>query len=153
MKKIFCNTARCTGCEACVIACAVEHSKSKNIFKAIKEDPLPRARRSVQVAGGKAILSIACRHCNPAPCVQACMSGSMFKDDKGETVHDLEKCVGCGMCMMVCPFGAISKQKQIALKCDLCPERDDGDYACVKACPTKALFVGTIEEFEKKVGT
>ncbi len=52
---------------------------------------------------------------------------------------------------MVCPFGAIVQdvENHIAVKCDLCPDRED--FACVAACPTGALFVGTKEEFEKKV--
>ena len=55
------------------------------------------------------------------------------------------------MCIMACPFGAIvmDKKEKIAVKCDLCPERDD--YACVAACPTKALFSGTEKEFRKKI--
>jgi Fe-S-cluster-containing hydrogenase component 2 len=40
-------------------------------------------------------------------------------------------------------------KEKIAIKCDLCPDRDD--YACVAACPTGALFAGTEEEFKKRL--
>jgi carbon-monoxide dehydrogenase iron sulfur subunit len=52
---------------------------------------------------------------------------------------------------MACPFGALAKddRERIVFKCDLCPDRDVP--ACVEACPTKALFIGTTEEFEKRV--
>ncbi len=40
-------------------------------------------------------------------------------------------------------------ENHIAVKCDLCPDRED--FACVSACPTGALFVGTKQEFEKKL--
>jgi carbon-monoxide dehydrogenase iron sulfur subunit len=74
----------------------------------------------------------------------------MYKDEEGFTRHDADKCVGCWMCIMVCPFGAISRQESVALKCDLCPDREDS-FACVEACPTNALFVGTWDEFKEKL--
>lgn len=149
--KIYCDITRCVGCKSCEIACAVEHSKTKNIFSAVREKPLPKKRVKTENIDKK-IISLHCQHCEDAPCIKACMSGALSKDEKtGSTLHDKEKCVGCWMCVMVCPFGAIVRdiENHIAVKCDLCPDRDD--YACVIACPTGALFVGTKEEFEKKV--
>jgi len=151
--KIYCDMHRCVGCRSCEIACAVEHSGSKNIFKAVKEMPRPQKRVKTQAANGVKI-SLHCQHCEDAPCVTACMSGALSKDKKtGATVHDKDKCVGCWMCVMVCPFGAIIKgiEEKIAFKCDLCPDRED--YTCVEACPTGALFAGTKEEFKKKLMT
>ncbi len=82
------------------------------------------------------------------------MSGAMYKDKKtGETKHDKDKCVGCWMCIMSCPFGVLTRQKQdkIVVKCDLCADRDVP--ACVEACPTGALLFGTLKEFEKKLSS
>ena len=155
--KIYCNVLKCVGCRSCEIACAVEHSKSKDIFSAVREKPAPKKRVKTENAGAK-IISLHCQHCEDAPCVAACMSGALSKDEKtGATLHDREKCVGCWMCVMVCPFGAIVRdiENHIAVKCDLCPDRSDPSvnpaerYACVAACPTGALFAGTKEEFEK----
>ena len=149
--KIFCDITRCIGCKSCEIACAIEHSQSKNIFSAVKLKYLPKKRvKTEKVKEG--IISLHCQHCKEAPCVTTCMSGALTKDEKtGQTLHNDEKCVGCWMCVMVCPFGALTRdtQKQIAVKCDLCPDRED--YACVAACPTGALFAGTKKEFEKLV--
>lgn len=147
--KIYCDITKCVGCRSCEIACAIEHSKSKDIFSAVREKPLPKKRVKTENIGQN-IISLHCQHCEDAPCVKACMSGALSKDEKtGATLHDKEKCMGCWMCVMVCPFGAIVRdiENHIAVKCDLCPDRDD--YACVVACPTGALFVGTKEEFQK----
>jgi len=138
-KNLYCNIEKCLGCKSCEIACGIEHSKSKDLFDCIKELPLPRQRRSVESSKGVNI-SNACQHCDPSPCVSACMSGSMYKDAQGKTLHDEERCVGCWMCIMACPFAAISRQEKVALKCDLCPDREDS-FACVEACPTKALCI------------
>ena len=149
MEKIFCDIRKCLGCKSCEIACGVEHSTSKNIFQVIKEEKKPRQRVVVR-STIKEPFPLRCHHCEDAPCVEACMSGAMYKDEEGFTKHDANKCVGCWMCIMVCPFGAISRQESVALKCDLCPDREDS-FACVEACPTKALFVGTWDEFKEKL--
>jgi len=149
--KIYCDITKCIGCKSCEIACAVEHSLSKDIFSAIREKPLAKKRVKAENVGNK-IISLHCQHCEDAPCIKACMSGALSKDEKtGATLHNKDKCVGCWMCVMVCPFGAIVQdiENHIAVKCDLCPDRED--FACVAACPTGALFVGTKEELERKI--
>lgn len=149
--KVYCDMTRCVGCRSCEIACAVEHSQSKSIFSAVREEPRPKKRVKTQSIGEK-ILSLHCQHCADAPCIKACMSGALTKDeDSGATLHAQDKCVGCWMCVMVCPFGAIVQdvEKHLAVKCDLCPDREE--FACVAACPTGALFAGTKKEFEKKL--
>jgi len=159
MKKIYCDIKKCLGCGSCEIACAIEHSRFKELDKAISESPLPVKRRKAQCVGNShayslqdIAISIACQHCENAACVTGCMSGAMYKEKKtGLTQHDRDKCVGCWMCIMTCPFGAITRERQEkqVSKCDLCPDRDKP--ACVEACPTKALFLGTLKEFKVKI--
>ena len=57
---------------------------------------------------------------------------------------DEDRCVGCWMCVMVCPYGVIHScesydrsQGKIASKCDLCAGEDVP--ACVAHCPNEAL--------------
>jgi len=148
MKKVYFDSRKCLGCHSCEFACALEHSQSKSISRAFLEEHMPARRRNVRLVDGMC-LTVSCRHCDPAPCVEACMAGAMTKDaDTGEVRCDADKCVGCWMCVMVCPFGAVKPGELYTLKCDMCAERDDS-YACVEACPTKALFVATQEEFNK----
>jgi Fe-S-cluster-containing hydrogenase component 2 len=48
-----------------------------------------------------------------------------------------EMCVGCGLCVIACPYGTVwyNPDTHKAVKCDLCA----GDPACAKACPTAAI--------------
>ena len=81
------------------------------------------------------------------------MTGALTKDpETGATVHDEDKCVGCWMCVMVCPFGAIrpGAEDKIAVKCDMCPDEDG--FECVDACPTGALIICDVEPVEAKEG-
>ena len=128
------------GCRLCEIHCLVEHSKSKDIIKAYKEE-MPRALARIRVEEDKPIsFALQCRHCDDAPCIKACITGAMKKSSEGIVTVDKEKCVGCWMCIMVCPTGAIERDlatKKIASKCDLCMER--GKPVCVANCPNEAL--------------
>jgi len=50
---------------------------------------------------------------------------------------DYEKCTGCGNCVNVCPYGAVTVDPvtKKAIKCDLC----GGNPECVKICPESVL--------------
>jgi carbon-monoxide dehydrogenase iron sulfur subunit len=141
MKKIYVREEYCMGCRLCEIHCLVEHSKSKKIIKAYKEE-FPRAvPRVIVEQAGPLSFALPCRHCEEAPCVGACITGAMHRDKTtGAVVNDQDRCVGCWSCIMVCPFGVILrdvKERKVATKCDLCPDRDVP--VCVAACPNEAL--------------
>jgi anaerobic carbon-monoxide dehydrogenase iron sulfur subunit len=144
MKKIKINKEYCIGCSLCLVACAVNSSKSKNIVKAYKEEKvLPKNNFTEADAISFPVI---CRHCEDASCMKACITGAITKNDAGYVTINSDKCVGCYSCVMVCPNNAIKSYrtlegKKIALKCDLC---NGEDPACVKACPNKAIVV--IEE-------
>ena len=52
-----------------------------------------------------------------------CPTGAIGRDAATDAVLiSLERCIGCKMCMMVCPFGNIQSNgaKEPVVKCDLC---------------------------------
>jgi len=146
LKKIIPNEEYCIGCKLCEVYCALEHSKSKNIHKFKQEYPNPQNRVIVELKGDTSF-ALSCRHCDDAPCVEACISGAMQKNpETGVITNDHDKCVGCWMCVMVCPYGAVhqGKHQKVSLKCDFCPDSDDP--ACVKNCPQEALVIVELPE-------
>lgn len=155
LKEIFCRIDRCLGCRSCEIACAVEHSQSKNLISAVQESPAPLHRVRALIVDEKGgyvrlrSIALQCRHCHEPACAQACIAGGIVRDEiSGAVKFDREKCVACWSCTMVCPFGAIVRVsgQSCAVKCDLCPDREIP--ACVQACPTTALVFCEAEEFE-----
>lgn len=144
-KAIMVIVEKCLACKSCEIACAVAHSESKVIEKAITEASKPRKRVTVEAVGENSI-PMQCRHCEDAPCIAVCPTAAIHRSHADEPVLiDQEKCIGCKYCLMVCPFGVIyaSNDGKVMLKCDLCIERAKmgEEPACVEACPTKALVL------------
>lgn len=152
MKEVLIDTERCLGCRSCELACAVAHSESKNLFGAAGEDKKPLKRIFVHQAGGKKV-PLNCRHCEEAPCIDACIAGAMHRTPGGvvTNVDGPGECTGCWMCVMVCPYGVIRSEieQRVALKCDRNCLDARGEPACVHACPTGALKFVEVDDFSR----
>ena len=142
-KAIVVNIEKCLACKSCEIACALVHSKSKVLEEAITESPRPQRMVTVEPADEFAV-PIQCRHCEDAPCITVCPTAAIHRHEVNSPVLiDKDMCIGCGFCLMVCPFGVIniSRDGKAVVKCDLCIERTAAgeEPACVASCPTGAL--------------
>jgi carbon-monoxide dehydrogenase iron sulfur subunit len=157
MKTVIVIPERCVGCKQCMVACAVEHSQSKNLYAALSEAVQPRPRLRVFPGRSHFAFVNKCRHCDPAPCQMVCMPGAISHDPgRGTTDIDPHRCISCAMCAMACPFGVLRyapsheamEKSSVALKCDQCPDRERQGRvpACVEACKVGALKYGTLEE-------
>jgi carbon-monoxide dehydrogenase iron sulfur subunit len=162
MKTVIVRPERCVGCWQCRLACAVEHSRSKDLVAAIGEDIRPRPR--LRIYPGRLHLAFPnkCRHCDPAPCQTVCIAGAISRAPGGTVQIDPARCINCSMCAMACPFGVLTyaathlapEKRAVALKCDQCPERERVGRvpACVEACKVGALLYGDWEAFQEEKG-
>ena len=149
MKVIGVHMDRCTGCKTCELYCGAERgSESKTLLKAVQESPPPQPR--VRVEGNHNVsFPLQCRQCSQAPCLDACLTGALGRDEKSGIVIIRENlCIGCWTCTAFCPYGVIaaSPERKIAVKCDRCLYMEKP--VCVDVCPTKALEVVDLEEIE-----
>lgn len=138
----------CLGCKTCEIACAIEHSKGKDLVSAV----LQRVKPHIDVVYVGIPVPMNCRHCENAPCLEVCPTGAIDRASKdGPVIIDTSKCIGCRSCVVVCPYGAIRFEK-VAYKCDQCNERLENGLtpACVEACPVNALKFERVEEIAKR---
>jgi carbon-monoxide dehydrogenase iron sulfur subunit len=147
MLRVYPREEQCMACGLCVVACVVEHSKSKDILAAFQKQALadgslehrPGRRNVVEEVGGTS-LSLQCRHCEDPRCVEACINGALYIED-GVILVNKDHCVACWMCVMACPYGCMHREDRgdqwNSNKCDLCPGRKIP--ACVEICPNRAL--------------
>ena len=79
-----------------------------------------------------------------------CPTGASYRDADGMGLVDKEKCIGCKYCMMACPYGVRSwnKEQKVVEKCTLCNHLTAAGEkpACVKNCCGKARFYGDLDD-------
>ncbi|AGL03241.1 4Fe-4S dicluster domain-containing protein [Desulfoscipio gibsoniae] len=142
-KQIYVRPDLCAGCRICANACSVYHNGAAN--------PRLGAIRIRQDVFERYEFQEICRHCEDPPCLDACMVGCISRDPKtGLVLHDSKRCVGCWMCVMVCPYGAVKRDvvNKVAIKCDQCHDRDRP--VCVEVCPTGALVLELREDVQEE---
>lgn len=87
----------CIGCNTCLAACSDVH----------KTQGLQHHPRLTLVKTDTKTAPVMCRHCDDAPCKQVCPVNAITF--RGDTVYLNETlCIGCKLCGLVCPFGAIT---------------------------------------------
>jgi anaerobic carbon-monoxide dehydrogenase iron sulfur subunit len=149
VKRIVVEPSRCLACRTCEFACAMAHAENQDLVQAVMAGGA-QPRIYLEAAGSLAV-PLQCRHCEQAPCVQACPTGALFRADRQAPVLvDQGKCIGCEFCVQVCPFGVIrlSRDGKAIIKCDLCDSRltQGLEPACVASCPVRALAFEEIQE-------
>ena len=153
--SVLIDISRCTGCNACALAC-----KESN-HALLSENPPARLdaetysfvdEREVVNRDGEQVARYVkrqCMHClNPA-CASACPAAAMHLSDEGPVLYTANRCLGCRYCQIACPFGVPQFDWDNGLtpkisKCWMCIDRlrAGNQPACVEACPTGALRFG-----------
>jgi carbon-monoxide dehydrogenase iron sulfur subunit len=144
-RKIFFHPERCMLCQSCVLACEMD-SLGVSDPQEIPSHKTPHRRLRVTFSHGTPWIW-KCQHCVSAPCVEACVTGSLVKEEGRGIIHHPDTCIGCGSCILACPYEALSydeKEDRVA-KCNLCLEKEIP--SCVGACRTGALVFEDLNSF------
>ena len=107
---------KCTGCQACVVACYAENNLPVMGPRAAREGRLMawlRIQRSFE--GGTrdapqstriALLPSLCQHCGSAPCEPVCPVYATYHTPEGLNAQVYNRCIGTRYCANNCPYDA-----------------------------------------------
>jgi tetrathionate reductase subunit B len=91
-----------------------------------------------------------CNQCENPSCVQVCPVGATYQTSDGVVLVDRKWCIGCGYCIMACPYGVrfFHPVHKVADKCTFCYHRITRGLqpACVQACPHGARKFGNLKD-------
>jgi len=176
------DTQKCVGCGFCVKACKKENeipydanvsrtwveryvlTKNGRVLadspKAardgfIKNDPMGADIKKDDIEKAFFVPKL-CNQCDNPPCVQVCPVGATYQTPDGVVLVDRKWCIGCGYCIMACPYGVrfFHPVYHTAEKCNFCYHRITKGIkpACVQACPFGARLIGNINDPNDEIG-
>lgn len=172
------DTNRCVGCGLCVAACKAENdvSDDEHFARTWVERHVVTTDGTVHIdsphAGidgfpedppdvdGDVAMSFfeprLCMQCADPPCTAVCPVSATYQTADGVVLVDPDRCIGCGYCIVACPYGARYLVPDavvtpgggagVADKCTWCYHRITKSRlpACVEVCPTGARTFGDL---------
>lgn len=137
---------RCVGCQTCTAACRHTNGTTPGVqwrsVLDLESGEYPNVIRT--------FVPVGCQHCSKPPCMYVCPTTATRQRDDGIVTIDYNLCIGCGYCIVACPYQArfkVNKQSYaygagpmenellqedpgrigVATKCTYCIDRiDDG---------------------------
>ena len=170
------NTTKCVGCGLCVKACKLENeipynspvtrtwveryvvTKDGKIHidspKGARDGFIDREIRKKDIKPDEISKAFfvpkLCNQCENPACVQVCPVGATYQTLDGVVLVDRSWCIGCGYCIMACPYGVrfFHPVHKVAEKCNFCYHRiaKAMKTACVQACPFGARQIGNLKD-------
>lgn len=170
------DTTRCIGCKSCLMACKVANNLPKDVWY----NHLVTQGTDVEFSAEgtypdlkMVTYTVACQHCENAPCVEVCPTGASYRTAEGVVRIDSEKCIGCKACIGACPYDVRTLLEEPVYyldvtvgdgfapnhiagtveKCDFCYDRiqSGGIPACMDLCPGRARVWGDLDDPESEI--
>ncbi len=101
---------RCTGCQACVVACQSENNipvNEENDFLSRRAKQWIRIDRVWEGTWPNVkarFIPVLCQHCENAPCEPVCPVYATYHNNQGLNVQVYNRCVGTRYCANNCPY-------------------------------------------------
>jgi molybdopterin-containing oxidoreductase family iron-sulfur binding subunit len=98
---------RCTGCQACVVACKHENNVPFSTPDLARDGRLLTwiQLAAVETSGRHtAVLPMMCQHCDRPPCIDVCPTSATYINPEGLVGQIYPRCIGCRYCTNACPY-------------------------------------------------
>jgi formate dehydrogenase beta subunit len=175
----YIDTTTCIGCKACEVACQewndlkvvpTQQTGTYQTLPSLTPDFWNLIKFSEREAKDGGFLWLMrkdqCMHCEEPGCLAACPApGAIVQYENGIVDVDPTRCIGCGYCLVACPYGARylvpagarspAGVAGVADKCTFCYHRitRGRDPACVEICPVGARLCGDLDDPDSNVST
>jgi len=101
---------KCIGCHGCTVACVAENKLPPGVvYRRVKDEEIGKYPKV-----SRRFLPQLCNHCENPPCVSACpVTPVKATNQRPDGIVDInyEACIGCGLCVLACPYGARTLDK------------------------------------------
>lgn len=108
---VIADPEKCIGCYTCEAGCVNVHEKAGLAA-------YPRLQVTHTALG---TMPLQCRNCDDAPCEKVCPVKAITFENRSVQLNE-SVCIGCKMCALACPFGAITPYGEVP------KGADDGTY-------------------------
>jgi len=96
------DLGRCVGCQTCTTACRHANNTPPGVqYRKVLDMEVgvyPDVRR--------VFVPVGCMHCDEPPCRDVCPTTATTKRADGMVMIDYDICIGCGYCIIACPYQA-----------------------------------------------
>jgi len=101
---------RCIGCESCAVICKEANRVPPNRWRRVID-----CGQKEFSSRQRLIVHLSCMHCENPPCRAVCPTKATYQRPDGIVGIDYSKCIGCGSCIVACPYSArhITKREDV----------------------------------------
>ncbi|KGK81247.1 hydrogenase [Desulfosporosinus sp. HMP52] len=143
------DVSRCIACKSCSVACMQENCLHSSSWIRV------RGRELLTDHLIKYYNPQSCRHCADPICLAVCPMGAIQRGNDGLVIHDIERCIGCQVCVDACPYSGMKIMTNGKVgKCSFCSHllEINKEPACVSVCPVEARIFGEREFLIREAG-
>ena len=122
---------KCIGCLSCTTVCTETNKLPGNIWRRVLDCGVSGSPERQRTS-----LPMNCMHCSEPSCLKVCPTTATYQ--RSDCIVDInyERCVGCGYCIVACPYEARSiievEEKSISQESDKTNSRPDRTGVCTK---------------------
>lgn len=144
---------KCSGCQACSVACKMENDVDLGVFRCrvYRMGPIGEYPDKLEMF----YFPNMCMQCEHPSCIEVCPTKATYKTEEGVVLVSANRCFGCQYCIWACPYEArtLNPKTKTVEKCTLCIHKlKKGEQpACAYTCTTGCRVAGDMNDPESAI--
>lgn len=144
---------KCSGCQACSVACKMENDVDLGVFRSrvYRMGPLGEFPDNLEMF----YFPNMCMQCEHPSCIEVCPTKATYRTEDGVVLVSPNRCFGCQYCIWACPYEArtLNPKTKTVEKCTLCIHklRQGEQPLCAYTCTTGCRVAGDLNDPESKI--